>query len=123
MKRCLSTLPFLMFVALWISSFADSPCSECETRFIDCPKTYVTPDQIDIHENGIFVRVNDLIIQTQSLQTDTQGIFFTNAKKDDCGMYQWKCTRSDGRGMPCNTCNWDWNYTCSNCGKDKKRNG
>ena len=118
MKYCLS---FLLCVSLWINCFADCPCSKGKgkVRFSECPKTYVTPDQIDLHEDGIFVRINDRIVQTESLSTDTQGVYFQNVK-DGCGPSQWRCFRVLSNGMVCETCNWDWNYSCSYCGKDKR---
>jgi hypothetical protein len=115
--RHLSKLLFMSFISVWINCFAGCNCPESETRFIPCPKTYVTADQIGFHENAIFVQIDDFIIQTESLHADAQGIFFSNAKDDGCGPSQWKCEKRDTRGMICNTCNWVWNSKCSGCGK------
>jgi len=119
MKRIFSML--FVFLALFsINCSADCNCSRAEIRFVECPKTYVHPEQINFFENGIFVQINNVVLQTESLSTDGLGIFFVNARDDGCGPSQWKCTRPGARGMPCNTCNWDWNYTCCYCGKDKR---
>jgi hypothetical protein len=120
MKHSLCKLLFLLFISLWVNCFADCNCPEDGPRFIACPKTYVTFDQIAFYENGIFVQVNDCIIQTKSLSTDAQGIFFENTRDNGCGPSQWKCEKRDSRGMICNTCNWEWNYRCQSCGKEKK---
>ena len=119
MKHRLYKLLFMLLISFCANCSAGCNCSDAETSFIECPKTYVTPEQIDFYENGIFVRINDFIIQTESLSTDAHGIFFTNAR-DGCGPSQWRCTKKDSRGMVCNTCNWDFNYSCSYCGKEKK---
>lgn len=120
MRYLLCKLLILSFIALGANCFADCNSSENTVSFTSCPKTYVSPDQIDFYENGIFVRINDCIIQTESLIADARGIFFHNMRNDGCGPSQWKCEKLDNRGMPCNTCNWDWNYTCYVCYKDKK---
>jgi hypothetical protein len=120
MRHRLFKLFFVLLVSVCVNCSADCDCAQSEIRFVDCPKTYVTPEQIQFYENGIFVRMNDVVIQTESLSTDEEGIFFSNARDDGCGPYQWKCERRDSNGMICNTCNWDWNYTCSYCRKDKK---
>ncbi len=119
MRHSFFKLLFLLLISYCVNCSADCNCSPAEIRFVACPKTYVNPEQIDFCENGIFVRINDFIIQTESISTDAQGLFFTNAR-DGCGPSQWKCLRTDTRGMVCNTCNWDWNSTCSYCRKEKR---
>lgn len=119
MKRCISRLFFLLIVVFSMNCFADCICQDENAHFVACPKTYVTPDQIDFHENKIFVRINGVIIQTESLSTDTQGIFFSTSLSDGCGPSQWRCRKRLDRDMVCNTCNWDWNYRCSYCNRDK----
>lgn len=120
-----STLFFLVICGLGYSSddtedrIHPCNCPENGAQFVSCPKTYVTPEQIDFHENRIFVQINDLIVQTKSLLTDTQGIYITTVR-DGCGPTQWRCFKRDTRGMVCDTCNWDWNYTCSRCEKPKR---
>ena len=116
MKHRLCALFFIFLITFCVSGSANE-----QSHFIPCPKTYVSPEQIDFCENGIFVQVNDCIIQTETLCSDAQGIFFANARDDGCGPSQWRCVRKDSRGMVCNTCNWDWNYTCSNCGEPKSK--
>ena len=118
----LSKLLFLLSVSpllLWVNCFAD--CGRCPdgARFVACPKTYITPGQVDLSEGKILVRMNDWIVETETLTTDERGIFFSNARSNGCGYYEWKCTRALARGMPCDTCNWNWNSTCSYCGGDK----
>ena len=117
MKQHLSKLLFIL-----VTSFCVNCSANDEIHFVACPKTYVSPEQIDFCENGIFVRINDIVIQTETLSTDAQGVFFANARDDGCGPSQWKCKRTDSRGMVCNTCNWEWNYTCSSCRNEKKQN-
>ena len=120
MKDSLSKLLFMLLISFCVNCSAECDSSHAEIHFITCPKTYVIPDQIDFHENGIFVRIHDFIIQTESLSTDAKGIFFENIKSNGCGPSQWKCKRRLDRGMICETCNWTWNFTCSYCGKEKK---
>ncbi len=118
MKRKLSKRLFLLLLSFCINSWAGCDCPQDITNFIPCPKTYVNPEQIDLRENGIFVLVNDVILQTEGLRTDAQGIYIMTVR-DGCGPSQWKCIKRNRRDMVCNTCNWDWNYTCSSCGRDK----
>ncbi len=103
-----------LFILLCVNCFADFCADE---KFISCPKTYVAPDQIVFHENAIFVQVNNIIMETQSINADEKGLFFANAKKGDCGPMQWKCTKELSRGVSCNTCNWNWNIWCNFCEK------
>jgi hypothetical protein len=119
MKHSLYKLLFVLLISFSVNCSADSNCPEAEPRFIACPKTYVTPEQVEFYENGIFVQINDFIIQTESISADAHGIYFLNAR-DGCGPSQWRCLKRDDRGMQCNTCNWDWNYTCCQCRKEKK---
>ena len=121
MKHCFSKLLFILVVLFCVNCSADCNCPQDEMRFIPCPKTYVKPDQVDFYENAIFVQINDVIIQAESLSTDDQGIFFFKVKEKECGVSQWKCTNKGARGMPCDTCNWTWNSTCSVCGEGKPR--
>ncbi len=116
MKSNIFQLLSLLFVILCVNSFAD--CSK-HGNFVPCPKTYVTPDQILFHENAIFVQVNDIIMETQSINADEKGLFFANAKGGGCGPMQWKCTKELSRGVPCNTCNWNWNIWCNYCQKER----
>jgi hypothetical protein len=120
MKNCLFKLLFIVCISSFVNCSADCDCPRDEIRFIACPKTYVKPDQIQFHENGIFVQINDMIIETESLSTDTQGIFILTTRKR-CGPSQWKCIRPipSANGMPCETCNWTWNVTCYGCGERK----
>lgn len=118
--RKTSMLLLVLVFALWLNCFADCRCSEPELKFVPCPKTYVRPDQIDIRENAIFVQVHDYILQAEYLNSDAQGIFFEKVTADGCGPSKWKCTRTLDNGLVCNTCNWDWNSSCSYCHKDKK---
>jgi hypothetical protein len=97
---------------------ADCNCPDDSVRFISCPKTYVKPDQIDFYENAIFVEVNGMMIQTESLNTDAQGIFFVNARSD-CGLGQWKCDKELRRGFYCNACNLAWESRCYACGNKR----
>ncbi len=114
MKHYFSKLFFLFIISLCANCLAD--CSDHGLRFVPCPKTYVLPDQIEIHEHAIFVQIHDLIIQAESLKTDAQGLFFESAKDDDCGFSQWRCNNRIGRGLACNACNWAWEKTCYACG-------
>jgi hypothetical protein len=88
-------------------------------HFIPCTKTYVTPEQIVFHENAIFVQVNGMVMQTQSISVDEQGIFFADARDGDCGAMQWKCVKPIVPGIPCDRCNWIWHSWCTNCGKSR----
>lgn len=117
MKRYLAQLFVLLLPLCWGNCFANCRCPEDEIRFIPCPKTYTTPDQVILHENGIFVRMNDCILQAESLSTDAQGIFFENVKDVECGAMQWKCKKPIYADIPCNTCNWIWYNNCLTCGK------
>lgn len=112
MKNSHASKLLILFVLLWINCFSDCSRLDAEWHYISCPKTYIRSDQIDICENGIFVRIHDFIIQTEYLRSDAHGIFIENISADGCGPSQWRCKRVD-RGVICNTCNWDWNYTCS----------
>jgi hypothetical protein len=115
MKHGLYKLFFILFVAFCANCLADCNCPEGGVRFIPCPKTYVKPNQIDFHENAIFVQINDMIIQTESLNTDVEGIFFVNVSERDCGFAQWKCNKKVGPGLYCNACNWPWDNRCYLC--------
>lgn len=119
MKLCLFKLFFLVSISFCMNSFADCSHPGAEKRFMPCPKTYIQPDQISISENAIFVQIHDVIIQTESLSSDEQGIYFANAYDEDCGLMQWKCTkRLDWPPYgPCNTCNWIWYNNCTFCKK------
>jgi hypothetical protein len=121
MKNCLAKLLILLFISLGLNGFADCSCSDAETQFTACPKTYVSPEQIDIREKGIFVQIHNFILQTEYLRSDKHGIFFENVTADGCGPSQWRCVWEMYPGFPCNTCNWDWNYTCYVCNHDKKK--
>jgi hypothetical protein len=118
MNRNLSRLLFILFIALGVNCFAECNCPKPPT-FIDCPKTYITPNQVAFSESEIFVQIDHCILQTESISADAQGIYFKNVR-DGCGPSQWRCKRVDDNGMVCDTCNWEWNYTCSRCKKDKK---
>lgn len=119
MKHHLLKLLFVTVSSFSIYSYAD--CDGCgdQVHFVSCPKTYVTSDQIDFYENFIFVKINNVIVQTQGLQTDANGIYFEKVRDSDCGFYEWKCTKLSGRGKACNTCNSIWDSTCYACGKEK----
>lgn len=120
MKHIFFNVLCMLLVSFCVNCSAEC-CSSCaEIHFIDCPKTYVHPRQIDFFDNGIFVRINDCILQTEKIGTDAEGIFFSNVRNIDCGPLQWLCRNPDSRGMTCDTCNWDWNYSCYVCGKEKK---
>ncbi|MGC1879092.1 MAG: hypothetical protein WA678_06935 [Rhabdochlamydiaceae bacterium] len=114
MKHSLSKVLFMVLICFCVNCSADCHCSHAEIRFVACPKTYVNAEQIAFYENGIFVQIDDFTLQTESLSTDAQGIFFENVK-DGCGPSQWRCKRPDANEIPCNTCNWDWNITCTRC--------
>jgi hypothetical protein len=120
MNHGLSKLLFVLFLSFCVHCLADCNCSDDGMRFISCPKTYVKPDQIDFYDNGIFVEVNGMIMQTESLSSDAQGIFFVNARERDCGIGQWKCNKRRVTGVYCNACNWAWETICYACGKDRK---
>ncbi len=92
MKCLLSNLAYLFCILTGVNCFADCGCAAMETRYIACPKTYITPNQIDFSENSIFVQVNGVIIQTEGIHADSKGIFFDSAV-EDCGFGQWRCTR------------------------------
>ncbi len=119
MEHHLSKLLFVILSSLSIYSYAG--CNRCgdQAHFVSCPKTYIASDQIDFHENSIFVKINDVVLQTQSLNTDDDGIYFENVRDSDCGFAQWKCDKSLGRGLTCNACNWIWDNDCYACGQDK----
>ena len=116
MKHYLFKLLFMICISLWANCSADCDCSKPLT-FIDCPKTYVTPQQISFYKTGIFVAVGDFFIQTESLNADDQGIFFKNVRNEECGWMQWKCTKKIFDGVYCDTCNWIWYNNCVSCGK------
>lgn len=95
MKHSFSRLFFVLFVVLFSNCFAD--CSDCEARFIACPKTYVQPSQVYLYENAIIVQVQDMTMQAESLQSDDHGLFFDKVRDKDCGFGQWRCNNSIGR--------------------------
>jgi hypothetical protein len=116
MKYCLVKLLCVLLIAFCINCSADCNCSDSDIRFIPCHKTYVMPEQINFYEKAIFVQIEDVIIQTESLGMDTQGIFFANIVERDCGLAQWRCLNRIGQGLYCNACNWTWDDTCYACG-------
>ncbi len=118
MRSCHFSKLLILFVSFWLNGFADCTCPDA---FIPCPKTYVAPEQIDIHENAIFVQVHDFILQTEYLKSDTHGIFFEKITADGCGPNKWKCTRVTDQGWICNTCNWDWFTVCQGCQKTRQK--
>jgi hypothetical protein len=121
MQNSYVSMLLMLLISLWMNCFADCSCSGTELDFISCPKTYIRSDQVDICEKGIFVKIHDFVFQTEYLKSDLDGVFFENIiGADGCGPSQWRCLRVLDRGMICNTCNWDWNYKCSYCQKNKR---
>lgn len=86
-----------------------------EVNFVSCPKTYVEPHQIAFYENGIFIQINDLTLETDSINTDGDGLYFERIRDDGCGYMQWKCDKEIRKGVACNTCNWIWHSACTTC--------
>lgn len=98
---------------------ANCECKRLEDSYIECPKTYVQPDQIEFSNNSIFVKLGEWVLQTNSIYQDSAGLFFVNVRDDDCGAAQWKCMRKISKGIYCNACNWVWENSCYLCGKSR----
>ena len=52
MKHSLSKLLFMLLIFFCVNCFADCNCPDGEIRFVTCPKTYVTADQIAFYDCG-----------------------------------------------------------------------
>lgn len=117
MKHCLAKLFFVLCVLFSTNCAADCNCSNEEMSFVPCPKTYVQPDQIDLYDGAIFVKINEAILQTKGLHSDAEGLFFEMIKGPKCHLWEWKCEKYVGRRERCNTCNWAWVHTCRKCKK------
>lgn len=81
--------------------------TESDTRFVECEKTYVSPDRILVLEEGIFVLFHGGWIQTGGIASDAQGIFFTSVQVFE------EATRICPR---CNAENSHYRKTCAKCG-------
>lgn len=68
-----------------------------------CEKTYVSPDQLFIHRNGIYVQLGNQWFQTPQIQHDTQGIFVASIVQVD----GWVCDK-------CGYSNYPWYRWCKN---------
>lgn len=106
MRNRLSKLLFLIPLMFTVNCFSECASSESGTRFMACPKTYVTTDQIAFYENGIFAKIGDSIISTSAIYSDESGYYFSNYN-GDCEGLDWKC--------PCGECNPFWYTTCREC--------
>jgi hypothetical protein len=115
MKYSLFKLFSWLFIFFCANCLAD--CCNHDSGFVACPKTYIEPDQILFRENAIFLQIADMLIQTESIKTDDQGIFFETINEEECGRMQWKCIKFIREGVRCNTCNWVWEGLCGTCWK------
>lgn len=58
--------------------FAD--CNSDKDVFVPCEKTYFLPNQVAIAQEGFFVNLNDVWIQTDALFSDSTGMFIVSKK-------------------------------------------
>lgn len=74
-----------------------------EKNWIPCEKTYVSLDNLSIHQKGIFVRLGNNWVQTPALIHDSQGIFINSLVQVD----GWICEE-------CHYSNFPWHRWCKN---------
>ena len=60
-----------------------------EVSYRPCEKTYVSLSKVLIDSKGIFVNIDDCLVQVESIQHDEGGLFFSNCN-DDWSFY-WEC--------------------------------
>jgi hypothetical protein len=63
-------------------------CCNCSTSSFAQDKTYINSSDVIIGVNGIFVKVNECVFQTQNISFDDQGVFVS-------GITAWKCPECD----------------------------
>ncbi len=82
-------------INFFVLSFIFHPLFAGNVDWIKCEKEYVSPSQIMICEDGLFININNYCIKVKSIEYDENGTFFS--KIDD-------------------KTNLQWNWTCPNCG-------
>lgn len=85
-----------------------------EQVIVSCKKTYVTPPQMHIAEEGLLLSVDDVWVMPASLQIDANGYYFTSIRFDQRMPGPWQCRRSG-----CLTWNEEWRGYCKQCGMSK----
>ncbi len=116
MFKKIETLAFVFLCV--VSVFSQSLHANEETaisqvkKFIPCSKTYIDSSQIGFFKNCIYVNMGELTIETAAVFSDENGLYFQNAKDDDCGILQRRC-----KNRICPACVFVWDSTCYTCGK------
>ena len=84
---------------------------------VDCTKTvllgesvYVSPEQVRVTENGIFLLFGKREIKTSALHADSKGLFFIDMWEANCDKGYWECSN-------CHHCNPALKFWCEVCYK------
>ena len=115
--KTLHKIAFLL-MTIYLPFAAADPCCEDNKEhegkeFIDCGKQYLHLDQIDLIENAIFVKIDDVIYETPCLYSDEMGYYILQVKKSSCAFWQHPCPW-------CDHCNARWKKCCANCRRHKE---
>lgn len=85
----------------------------CSAVFADCfckaEKAYVKPEQVAFEENAILINLHDLVLETNAIYSDKQGLYFiVDQENRDCKSPDWWCAF-------CKQCNAYWYSRCPKC--------
>ena len=99
--------------ATFVSFLQADPHVASDHSLVNCPKTYVSLEQVDFVENKIFVKVEDLIFQIPALYSDQTGLFFqSHYTYHFCGAFEKECSS-------CGLCLPFWSKECIGCGEEQ----
>jgi hypothetical protein len=96
----------IFLVTLFLFAFPVFSIDEEIPVFIPCEKTYISPEQVNISNDGIFVNINGGWVKTSCIQCDTEGLYFNDIQQEYA---EWICSR-------CGAENNGFNKICKNCG-------
>ncbi len=92
----------------WAAAYAGCPKCPKPTKFIECDKTYIDPEQIEINENQIQVNCEGKVYLTSAIYTDERGVYFKDFRQGGCPDGFWECS-------VCHDCNENYYIWCRTC--------
>lgn len=83
-KLAFQLFSLLMLVCLFPSFASTKDAKKACGCFIPCEKTYISPEQLGMTPQGIFVKFNDEWFQTELIRSDEHGLFIQNVGRSIC---------------------------------------
>jgi hypothetical protein len=101
--KLLQYLTILFLINIW-----GVPYGFCEEQKRN-EKIYIQPNQIHIESNGIFIKLFDEWIMTDSLSVDVNGVYVDHSLRGERIHINWVCPK-------CSHENAWWRNSCEKCG-------